>query len=191
MVRGFKGMSMRMRLHIRPIIAALIAALAVPALHQAASAQAPQPKPAPKPAAPQPANDLKPAFDALKAGDYAKAERILLPMAERKDMRAQFMLGAEVYGFEKSPLYNPAKGVPLLRDAAERGFPRAQALYGAALAAGEGTAQDKVEAYKFLALASRQQVPGTESMLDGLAKDMSDDEIERAKKAANAFTPRK
>ena len=180
-----------MRLHFRPIVVAMIAVLAVPTLHQAASAQAPQPKPAPKSAAPQPANDLKPAFDALKAGDYAKAERILLPMADRKDMRAQFMLGAEVYGFQKSPLYNPAKGVPLLRDAAERGFPRAQALYGAALAAGEGTTQDKVEAYKFLALASRQQVPGTEAMLDGLAKEMTDDEVERAKASANAFVPRK
>ncbi|HKU99654.1 MAG TPA: hypothetical protein VJR58_30450 [Vineibacter sp.] len=180
-----------MRLHLRPAAAAIITMLLGLALHPAAFAQAPQPKPAPKSATPKPTNDLKPAFDALKAGDYAKAESILKPMAERKDMRAQFMLGAEVYGFEKSPLYDLAKAIPLLRDAAERGFPRAMAAYGGALAAGAGVTQDKVEAYKYLALASRQQIPGTEMLLSGLASEMTDDEVERAKKAADTFAPRR
>jgi len=186
-------MSKSMRLYFRPAAAAMIAMLLIPALHPAAFAQAPQPKPAPKPAPKQaaPANDLKPAFDALKAGDYAKAESILKPMAERKDMRAQFMLGAEIYGYDKSPLYDLDKAIPLLRDAAERGFPRAMAAYGGALAAGAGVPQDKVEAYKYLALASRNQIPGTELLLSGLANEMTEDEVDRAKKAADTFAPRR
>lgn len=180
-----------MRLHLRHAAVAMIAMLSAHATRdQAALAQAPQQKPAPKAQAPQ-ANDLKPAFDALRAKDYAKAERILKPMADRKDPRAQFMLGAEVYGFANSPLFDLGKAIPLLRDAAERGFPRAMAVYGGALAEGAGVAQDKVEAYKYLALASRQQVPDTELMLARLAGEMSGEEVERAKKAADAFVPRK
>jgi TPR repeat protein len=143
-----------------------------------------------QPTEPQVDPDLKPAFDALRARDYAKAERLLKPLAERKDPRAQFLLGAEVYGYNKSPLYSLAKAIPLLRDAAERGFPRAMALYGAALAEGAGVPKDKVEGYKFLALASRQNVPDTELLLARLAEEMSDEEVERAKKAADAFVPR-
>jgi TPR repeat protein len=178
-----------MRLHFRPI-AAIVATIAVlslsPMRNDGLHAQ-----PAPKSAQPQPAPELKPAFDALRVKDYAKAERILKPMADKKDLRAQFLLGVEVYGFAQSPLYSLAKSIPLLKDAAERGFPPAMAYYGAALADGAGMPQDKVEAYKFIALASRQGVPDTEPLLARLAGDLSDEEIERAKKAADAFVPRK
>ena len=190
-----------MRPYFRHAAAAMIAALSTQMMLDPASlAQTPEQKPpadkpeqkppADKPAHP-PLADLKPAFEALKTKDYAKAERILKPMADRKDPRAQFLLGAEVYGFAQSPLFNLAKAIPLLRDAAERGFPRAMAAYGGALAEGAGVAQDKVEGYKFMALASRLQVPGLEPALAQLASEMTDEELERAKKAADAFVPRK
>jgi TPR repeat protein len=147
-------------------------------------------KPPDEKPAPQPLEDLKPAFDALRAKEYAKAEEILKPMADRRDARAQFLLGAEVYGFAQSPLFNLAKAIPLLREAAERGFPRAMAVYGGALAEGAGVARDKVEGYKFMALASRLQVPGIEAALAQLAGEMTDEELDRAKKAADAFVPR-
>jgi TPR repeat protein len=174
-----------MRLHIGFLVA-LAALVGSPLIAGAPvqAQQAPQAKPSPPP------NDLKPAFDALRAGDYAKAERILKPMADRKDVRAQFMLGAEVYG-PLSPLKNLEKSVALLKDAAERGFPRAMAVYGGALADGAGVPQDKVEGYKFMALASRQKVPGIEAALARLAGELSDEELERAKKSADAFVPRK
>jgi hypothetical protein len=158
---------------------------------QGPSADKPQQQPpADKPAQP-PLDDLKPAFDALRAKDYAKAERILKPLAERKDPRAQFLLGAEVYGFAQSPLFSLAKAIPMLRESAERGFPRAMAVYGGALAEGAGVPKDKVEGYKFIALASRMNVPGVEAVLAQLASEMTDEELERAKKAADAFVPRK
>lgn len=191
-----------MRLCFRYAVAAMIAALSTsmmfdrPGLAQAPEAKPPEAKPPEgkppdgKPVQP-PLDDLKPAFDALRAKDYAKAESILKPMADRKDPRAQFLLGAEVYGFVNSPLFNLAKAIPLLRDAAERGFPRAMAVYGGALAEGAGVPQDKVEGYKFMALASRMKVPGVEQALARLAGELSDEDIERAKKAADAFVPRK
>ena len=181
-----------MRLHLR-LAAATIAMLSAHAMLDGAAQaqQAPEGKPpAAKPAQQAPA-DLKPAFDALRAKDYARAERILKPIADRKDPRAQFMLGAEVYGFAQSPLFDLAKAIPLLRDSAERGFPRAMAVYGGALADGAGVAQDKVEGYKFMVLASRMKVPGIEPMMAQLAREMSDEELDRAKKAADAFVPRK
>jgi TPR repeat protein len=180
-----------MRLHIRRS-AALLVLLATQMLPAAGAdaQQAPQPKPPATKPAPQQLPDLKPAFDALRAGDYAKAERILKPMADRKDVRAQFLLGAEVYG-PLSPLKNDAKAIPLLKEAAERGFPRAMAVYGGALADGAGVPQDKVEGYKFMALASRHKVPGVEAVLAQLAGELSDEELERAKKAADAFEPRR
>jgi TPR repeat protein len=190
-----------MRPYFRHGAAAMIAALSaqmmfVPAsLAQAPEQKPPEDKPEQKPPAEKPAQkpleDLKPAFDALRAKDYTKAERILKPMADNKDPRALFLLGAEVYGFAQSPLFNLAKAIPLLRESAERGFPRAMAVYGGALAEGAGVPQDKVEGYKFIALASRMQVPGVEAVLAQLAGEMTDEEIERAKKAADAFVPRK
>ncbi len=199
-----------MRSYFRHAAAAMIAALSAQmVLDRTSLAQAPDQKPpadtqeqkpaadkpeqkppASKPTQP-PLEDLKPAFDALRAKDFAKAERILKPMADRKDPRAQFLLGAEVYGFAQSPLFSLAKAIPLLRESAERGFPRAMAVYGGALAEGAGVARDKVEGYKFIALASRLQVPGVEPALAQLASEMTDEELERAKKAADAFVPRK
>jgi len=190
-----------MRSYFRHAAAAMIAALSAQmVLDRTSLAQAPDQKPPAdtqeqKPAADKPTQppleDLKPAFDALRAKDFAKAERILRPMADRKDPRAQFLLGAEVYGFAQSPMFSLAKAIPLLRESAERGFPRAMAVYGAALAEGAGVARDKVEGYKFIALASRLQVPGVEPALAQLASEMTDEELERAKKAADAFVPRK
>lgn len=178
-----------MQLPLLHVVATIVALLTAMAADGDALAQTqPQQPPA---AAPQPAPELKPAFDALAAKDYAKAERILKPLADRKDPRAQFLLGVEVYGFDKSPLYSLQKAIPLLKDTAERGFPPAMAYFGAALAEGAGVAKDKVEAYKYLALASRHKVPNTEPLLARLASEMSPEEIERAKKAADAFVPRK
>jgi TPR repeat protein len=178
-----------MRSLFLPATAALVAVLLAPV--PPVLAQTPQPKPPPAQPAPPPAPELKPAFDALNAKDYAKAERLLKPMADRKDPRAQFLLGAHVYGYQHSPLHSLQKSIPLLKDAAERGFPPAMAAYGAALADGAGIAKDKVEGYKFIALASRQKVQHTEALLVRLATEMTDDEVERAKKAADAFVPRK
>lgn len=145
----------------------------------------------PEPGKPQLVNDMQPAFDAIKAKDWAGAEKFLVPKAMNRDPRAQFLLGAEVYGNKESKLFDLKKAIPLLKDSAERGFARSMLFYGLAHADGAGVTKDIVEAYKWTALASRRGVPEAGQFLAAMAKDMSPDQIERAKTAADKFAPRR
>lgn len=160
-----------------------------------------KPAPAPAPDTPPPdadkagkprlVNDMQPAFDAIKAKDWAGAEKFLLPKANNRDPRAQFLLGAEVYGNKESKLFDLKKAIPLIKDSAERGFARSMLFYGIAYADGAGVPKDMVEAYKWTALASRRRVPEAGPFLAAMAKDMTADQIERAKAAADKFAPRR
>lgn len=136
-------------------------------------------------------NDMQPAFDAIKAKDWAGAEKFLVPKAMNRDPRAQFLLGAEVYGNRESKLFDLKKAIPLIKDSAERGFARSMLFYGITHADGAGVTKDMVEAYKWTALASRRGVPEAGQYLAAMAKDMSPDQIERAKAAADKFAPRR
>ena len=136
-------------------------------------------------------NDLQPAFDAIKAKDWAGAEKFLGPKAMNRDPRAQFLLGAEIYGNRESKLFDLKKAIPLIKDSAERGFARSMLFYGITHADGAGVTKDMVEAYKWTALASRRGVPEAGPFLATMAKDMTPDQIERAKVAADKFAPRR
>ncbi|MBV9833214.1 MAG: sel1 repeat family protein [Alphaproteobacteria bacterium] len=142
---------------------------------------------------PQLVMDLQPAFDAIKAKDWTGAEKFLLTKARSNDPRAQFLLGAEVYGNKESKLYDPKKSIPLIKDSAERGFARSMLFYGIAYADGAwaGLPKDMVEAYKWTALASRRGVPEAGQFLASMAKDMTPDQIDRAKAAADKYAPRR
>lgn len=165
----------------------------------APTADKPAPSPAPatpppdagKSGKPQLVNDMQPAFDAIKAKDWAGAEKFLAPKAMARDPRAQFLLGAEVYANKESKLFDLKKAIPLIKDSAERGFARSMLFYGIAHADGAGVAKDMVEAYKWTALASRRGVPEAGPFLSAMAKDMAPDQIERAKAAADKFAPRR
>lgn len=145
----------------------------------------------PEPGKPQLVNDMQPAFDAIKAKDWAGAEKFLVPKAMNRDPRAQFLLGAEVYGNRESKLFDLKKAIPLIKDSAERGFARSMLFYGLAHADGAGVTKDMVEAYKWTALSSRRGIPEAGQFLAAMAKDMSPDQIERAKAAADKFAPRR
>ena len=64
-------------------------------------------------------------------------------------------------------------------------------FYGITHADGAGVTKDMVEAYKWTALASRRGVPEAGPFLAAMAKDMTPDQIERAKVAADKFAPRR
>jgi TPR repeat protein len=98
--------------------------------------------------------------DALGAGsaaftrnDYGTAARLLLPLAERGNARAQAMVGF---------MYATGQGLPQAYDAAgywyrlaaEQGDTTAQYLLGLAYDKGQGVPQDEVAAYKWLNLAA-------------------------------------
>ena len=90
---------------------------------------------------------------AFARGDYVRAARILLPLAERGNARAQAMVGF---------MYATGQGVPQSYDAAgywyrlsaEQGDVTAQYLLGLAYDKGQGVPLDEVAAYKWLNLAA-------------------------------------
>ena len=99
------------------------------------------------------ANSLASGSAAFARGDYVRAARILLPLAERGNARAQSMVGF---------MYATGQGVPQSYDAAsywyrlaaERGDVTAQYLLGLAYDKGQGVPLDEVAAYKWLNLAA-------------------------------------
>ncbi|QQS11053.1 MAG: sel1 repeat family protein [Rhodospirillales bacterium] len=134
--------------------------------------------------------ELKDALGAIGKQDWDRAETLLAPLVARKDRRAQTLLGGFVYGNEKSKKHDPAKALALLKDAAERCFPPAMEIYGVALGSGMGGATDLVEAYKWMVLASREGLKTVVAPMSRMSESMTDDQLARAKRAADEFKPR-
>ena len=125
---------------------------------------------------------------ALQAGDMPAAEKALQLLAKERDPRAQFLLGFYVYGNPDSKLFDMDKGVPLLLDAAERGYTTAIPPLASAYADGKGVPKSLSEAYKWLLIAERWNGPNVEALLARIGTELKPDEIEKAKQAAAAFT---
>ena len=86
-------------------------------------------------------------------GNYVLAARLLAPLAERGNPRAQAMLGFMYEnGLGAPQAYDVA--VEYYADAAERGDPSGQYLLGLMYDKGQGVERDDVLAYKWLNLAA-------------------------------------
>ena len=96
---------------------------------------------------------------ALQSGDMPAAEKELQPLAKERDPRAQFLLGFYVYGGAESKLFDVNKASPLLLDAAERGYLPALIPLAGAYSEGNGVPKSAFEAYKWIAIADRWNVP--------------------------------
>jgi TPR repeat protein len=125
---------------------------------------------------------------ALQAGDMATAEKELQPLAKERDPRAQFLLGFYVYGAGDSKLFDVNKASPLLLDAAERGYLPAMIPLAGAYAEGNGVPKSPAEAYKWIAIAERWNVPNAHMALEQASRDLNPDEMAKAKAAAQAYT---
>ena len=124
----------------------------------------------------------------LQSGDMAAAEKALLPLAKERDPRAEFLLGLYVYGNPDSKLVDMNKAVPLLLDAAERGYTPAMIPLAGAYADGKGVPKSFAEAYKWGVIAERWHAPNADQILAQLAKELKPEEIEQAKAAGTAYT---
>lgn len=131
---------------------------------------------------------LDEALKALQAADMPTAEKELQPLAKERDPRAQFLLGLYVYGNPESKLYDVNKATPLLLDAAERGYLPAMIPLAGGYAEGRGVPKSASEAYKWVAIADRWNVPNANLALVQAARELKPDEIEKAKAAALAYT---
>ncbi|MGB3400263.1 MAG: tetratricopeptide repeat protein [Candidatus Deferrimicrobiaceae bacterium] len=98
------------------------------------------------------------AVAAYERGDYATAFRLMKPLAEKGDAKAQHNLGV---------MYDYGRGVPQAnnealrwyRKAAEQGLPDAQHNLGLIYAAGQGVPQDHSMAGKWYRRAAEQGLP--------------------------------
>ena len=131
---------------------------------------------------------MEEAVKALQAGDLATAEKELQVLVKERDPRAQFFAGLYIYGNPDSKLYDPNKATPMLLDAAERGYVPAMLPIAGAYAEGKGLPKSLFEAYKWVAIAERWHAPVSPQAYEQLAREMSPDEIEKAKAAAAAYT---
>src|SRR5205085_1545610 len=131
---------------------------------------------------------LEDALKALQAGDMAVAEKDLQMLAKERDPRAQFLLGFYVYGNPDSKLFDLAKATPLLLDASERGYVPAMIPLAGAYAEGNGVPKSLFESFKWLAIADRWNSPNAHQLLEQVGRELSPDELEKARNAAAAYT---
>jgi len=137
----------------------------------------------------QPAHaGLEDALKALQAGDMAAAEKDLQLLVKERDPRAQFLLGTYVYGNPNSKLFDLAKAAPLLLDASERGYIPAMIPLAGAYAEGKGVPKSLYESYKWLAIADRWNSPNAVQLLEQVGRELSPQDLEKAKAAAAAYT---
>jgi hypothetical protein len=131
---------------------------------------------------------IEEAVKAIQAADMAVAEKELQTLVKERDPRAQFLLGFYVYGNPESKMFDLTKGAPLLLDAAERGYTPAMIPLAGAFAEGKGVPKSFYEAYKWVMIAERWNVPNTAVLLEQLSHDLKPEEIEKAKAEASAYT---
>lgn len=101
------------------------------------------------------ADSLLDAQRAYSAGDYAKAEKLYMPLAKRGDAKAQLSLGVIYYLGQGVP-QNYQEAAKWLRLAAKQKHAPAQNLLGSIYDLGLGVPQDYKEAANWYRLAAEQ-----------------------------------
>jgi len=139
------------------------------------------------------AGPLENAFAAYIKGDYATALRLLTPLAEQGEPRAQAGLGLMYEtGFGVKQDYKTAAA--WYQKAADQGNARAQYDLGSLYERGDGVKQDYVQALKWYSLAvarfgpSQLEIASTVRMASSaLAAKMKPAQIEEARKLVQAW----
>jgi TPR repeat protein len=109
-------------------------------------------------AGPAAAGPLQAGIAAYKAGDYPRAARLLLPLAQHGNALAQTYVGLMFTNGRGLP-QNYVAAADWYRSASEQGVPLAQFSLGLAYDKGHGVPQDYVLAYKWLNIATAQATP--------------------------------
>ncbi|MBI3197279.1 MAG: sel1 repeat family protein [Rhodospirillales bacterium] len=128
---------------------------------------------------------------AYQRGNYAAAEKILLPLAEAGNPYAQYRLGL-VYLEATGEMRSPEEASKWLESAALQGQPHAQYKLGILYVNGNGVLRDFVQAYMWLTLSTRHVAgSGSEAVRqrDMLAARMSSSQIAEAKKLVKSWRP--
>ena len=106
-------------------------------------------------------------------GDYATAMRLLRPLAEQGNGRAQILVGM-MHELGQGVPKNGAAAAEWYRRAADRGYPSAQGNLGALYAQGLGVPRDYVQAYKWWTLAAARFAAASPQRRDATLKSRSE-----------------
>ena len=128
---------------------------------------------------------------AFQRGDFATAEKILLPLAEAGNAYAQYRLGM-VYAEATGELGSLEEAAKWYESAAMQGQPIAQYKLGILYVNGKGVPRDFVLAYVWLTLSAGNTVSGTSEAArqrDMLSTRMTSTQIAEAKKLVRDWRP--
>ena len=142
------------------------------------------------PAVAAPIDDANAAY---QRGNYAAAEKLLLPLAEGGNAYAQYRLG-QVYAEATGELRSVEEAAKWFESAALQGQPHAQYKLGILYVNGNGVPKDFVQAYMWLSLSTRSIAgSGSEAVRqrDLVAARMSSSQITEAKKLVQKWRPMK
>lgn len=106
--------------------------------------------------------DYSSAIEATKKNDFAKAFKLLKPLAETGDIRAQGELGA-LYLSGRGTSQDSKQGIHWTKEAAMKGLASAQYNLGTMYIDGQLLTQDYHEAMKWLLAAAGQGLPAAQA----------------------------
>ena len=135
-------------------------------------------------------DDYQDGLDAFERKDYETAYKLILPLAEQGDARAQTALGlmyAEGLGFPQD--YKEA--VKWYRLSAEQGNAKAQYNLGNLYAKGTGVLQDYALAHMWFNLCGFSGDKDCVNNRDVIEKQMTPQQIEKAQEMARNWKPKK
>lgn len=112
------------------------------------------------------AEQLEDGTAAFAYGNYTKALKLVQPLAERGDAKAQNLIGL-MYANGKGVPRDFAEAVKWYRKAADQGYAGAQNNLGLMYLKGRGVAQDYVQAYMWFDLTAAGLSVSETSMRDG------------------------
>jgi TPR repeat protein len=125
---------------------------------------------------------------AYNRGDYETAVRLLRPLAEQGDARAQLHLGT-MYFLGNGVPQDYAEAEKWYRKAAEQGDAAAQYNLGLMYYEGNGVPLDYILVHMWLNLAAAQGMDAKKPR-DALAKRMTSEQIAEAQKLAREWKPK-
>lgn len=136
-------------------------------------------------------------WDAFERGDPQLALAIFKNLAEAGDSNMQAMVG-QIYDFGQGVPQDDAEALKWYLRAAEAGNPKGQYQAGVLYFRSQGVPQNLVESYRWLTVAAEGKTQGLEvnpnqsvsiqakSMLNDVARQMSDSDIAKAKQLAKS-----
>jgi len=124
------------------------------------------------------AGPFEDSVDAWNAGEYATALRLLRPLAEKGNVRAEFLMGFAYHNGRGVP-EDDAEAVKWYRRAADKGDDIAQYNVGFMYQNSPGVPRDIVLAYMWLHLAATRGHLGAAQDRDRLAESMTPAQIEK------------